>query len=270
MMTFTGSLGDPAADLAMDEALLEAAEAAAGNGRNGENGDAADAPPGAGEALRVWESATPFVVLGAGGRISDDVDTEACLMDGVPVLRRASGGGTVVQGPGCLSWAVVLDRRARPEADTIDGTTRLALARAMAALRAAGVAESEGHALRVAGISDLAQGPLKFGGNAQRRKRRHVLFHGTMLYGFDLALISRLLKEPPRRPEWRGGRAHGEFVGNLDHGSRDGLGFIARMTEALRPEWSADAPAPPRESLAEAARTLAAGRFSDAEWIAGF
>ena len=59
-------------------------------------------------------------------------------------------------------------------------------------------------------------------------------------------------------------------VGNLDHGSRDGLGFIARMTEALRPEWSADAPAPPRESLAEAARTLAAGRFSDAEWIAGF
>src|SRR5207248_4591650 len=78
-------------NLAVDEALLLVAEAGRG-----------------GEALRVWEWPRPAVVLGAGGRIADDVDVTACERDGVSLARRSSGGGTVLLGPGCLLYSVVL------------------------------------------------------------------------------------------------------------------------------------------------------------------
>src|SRR4051794_35022284 len=85
------TLPGAAENLALDEALLLEAEA----GR-------------AGEVLRVWEWPRPAVVLGSGCRLAEDVDEEACRRDGVPVLRRASGGGTVLLGPGSLCFGLVL------------------------------------------------------------------------------------------------------------------------------------------------------------------
>src|SRR5437868_2848192 len=80
-----------AENLALDEALLLEAEAGRG-----------------GEVLRLWEWPLPAVVLGAGCRLAEDVDEERCRADGVPVLRRASGGGTVLLGAGCLLYTLVL------------------------------------------------------------------------------------------------------------------------------------------------------------------
>src|SRR4051812_48986457 len=77
-------------NLALDEALLLDAEA--------------DGP----EVLRLWHWPTHAVVLGAAGRIADDIDVEACQTDGVPIARRSSGGGTVLLGGGCLVYSLVL------------------------------------------------------------------------------------------------------------------------------------------------------------------
>src|SRR4051812_33316670 len=85
------TLPTPAENLALDEALLVAAEQDAG-----------------GEVLRLWESPAVAVVLGTGGAVSIDVNLAACAADGVPVLRRASGGGTVLVGPRCLCFGLVL------------------------------------------------------------------------------------------------------------------------------------------------------------------
>src|SRR5687768_15507648 len=92
------TLPTPAENLALDEALLLEAEA----GR-------------AGEVLRIWEWPTPAVVLGAGGSIADDVNKPACAADGVPIARRASGGGTVLLGRGCLLYSLVLRYDRAPE-----------------------------------------------------------------------------------------------------------------------------------------------------------
>ena len=78
------SLESPEENLALDEALLLEAEAAAAKGR--ELG-----------YLRFWESAEPFVVLGVSRGIEKDAERERCREDGIPVLRRASGGGSVLQ-----------------------------------------------------------------------------------------------------------------------------------------------------------------------------
>src|SRR5262245_9791070 len=85
------TLPSPAENLALDEALLLAAEAAGG------------------EVLRLWEWPEPAVVLGSGCRLRDDVDVDACRAAGVPLLRRSSGGGTVLLGSGCLLFSLVLD-----------------------------------------------------------------------------------------------------------------------------------------------------------------
>jgi lipoate-protein ligase A len=65
------------------------------------------------------------------------------------------------------------------------------------------------------GTSDLAVNNHKFSGNSLRCKRDHLLYHGTILYNFDLSKIDALLKSPPREPEYRGGRQHTDFVTNL-------------------------------------------------------
>src|SRR5437870_8898663 len=91
------TLPTAAENLALDEALLLAAEA-------GESG----------EVLRLWEWPHPAVVLGSGCVLVEDVDEEACALDGIPILRRSSGGGTVLLGRGCLLYSLVLSQDRSP------------------------------------------------------------------------------------------------------------------------------------------------------------
>ena len=44
---------------------------------------------------------------------------------------------------------------------------------------------------------------LKFSGNAQRRRRQFLLFHGTILTHFDLTLVERVLRFPSKVPDYR-------------------------------------------------------------------
>jgi lipoate-protein ligase A len=156
------------------------------------------------EVLRLWESPRPFVVLGRSCRVETDVHVEACAAEGVPVLRRSSGGGTVVLGPGCLNYSLVLSR---PGLMNVVESYGLILGAVVEALGVAG--------LGVEG-TDLVLGGRKVAGCAQRRSGRWLLHHGTILCeGVDLARIGRLLKEPPRQPLYRAGRPHADFLAPL-------------------------------------------------------
>lgn len=196
MKVFRAEWSKPEEQLAADEALLDACEA-------GEAGTE-------GGVLRFYESATPCVVVGYGNRLATEVDVAACDAAGVPVLRRASGGGTVVLGPGCLAYAVVLPVGLDPELETVTGTNRWVMERNRVALAAA-----TGLPVVIRGHTDLAVDEWKFSGNAQRRRRRALLFHGTFLLGMDLEPVARLLPPPSSEPEYRRGRAHGAFIRNL-------------------------------------------------------
>src|SRR5918995_6300671 len=90
------------------------------------------------ETLRFWESPANFVVLGRSGRVDEEVDVTACKAVGIPVLRRSSGGGTVLQGPGCLNYALVLSLADRPALANVADSYRLLLNRVA---RALGLAE---------------------------------------------------------------------------------------------------------------------------------
>jgi lipoate-protein ligase A len=48
-----------------------------------------------------------------------------------------------------------------------------------------------------------------------RARRTHFLYHGTLLYNFDLSLIETCLHSPPRQPDYRAERSHAAFLTNL-------------------------------------------------------
>lgn len=229
------TLSTPAENLACDEALLDQVETQGGHG-----------------VLRFWESATHFVVLGYANKVREEADIEACQARGVPVLRRCSGGGTVLQGPGCLNYSVILRLGDTPELQSITSTNRYVMERNRSAL-----ASLLGQAVTIEGHTDLAAGSLKFSGNAQRRKRDWLLFHGTFLLNFDLGLMERLLLTPPRQPEYRQGRSHAEFVTQLNVSSD-------AVKSALREAWEACAfdGDVPHARIAQ----LVAEKYSREEW----
>jgi lipoate-protein ligase A len=210
------TLPDAAANLALDEALLLAAEESE-----------------TGEVLRLWEQPSLAVVLGAGSSVAIDVNVAACAADAVPILRRASGGGTVLIGPGCLCFSLVLAYDSAPGLDDIRASNRFVLERVANALEPLVDARYEG-------TSDLAVNGVKISGNAQQRKRRFFLHHGTLLCGIDVAIFARYLHTPERQPDYRRDRTHSEFVTNLPL-------TVAEMKRLLVAEWRASAryePAP--------------------------
>src|SRR5262245_6951813 len=206
-------LPPPADNLALDEALLEASEAREMSG----------------DILRLWEMPEHAVILGRSSRAADEVDVSAAKVANVPVLRRASGGAAVVVGPGCLMYSVVLRYEGREHLRLIDEIHRhvLGIVRAALASFASGVEH--------AGTSDLTIDGKKFSGNSVRCKRDHLLYHGTLLYAFDLVLIQRLLRMPPRQPEYRSARPHTEFVTNLKISAGDLRQVLASGFSAHHP-----------------------------------
>lgn len=201
------SLISPEENLALDEALFELCEESA-------------IP-----SLRFWEPSRVFVVLGYTNHAAAEVHLQECRTRHIPVLRRLSGGGTVVQAPGVLNYTLTLPLSG--PLSTITGTNRYILERQQRAL--APLVEGQ---LAIRGQTDLALEGRKISGNAQKRGRRAILFHGTFLLALDLTLVEALLPMPSRQPDYRGGRAHGEFLQNL------GLD-AARLKEALRANWQA-------------------------------
>jgi lipoate-protein ligase A len=229
------ALDTPAENLACDEALLDLCEA-------GQEG----------EILRFWESSRSFVVVGYANKVESEVDVDACRRAGIPILRRCSGGGTVVQGPGCLNYSLVLRIDEAGPTGGVAGTNSLVMSAQREALQPLHSAMIE-----VKGHTDLAIGGIKFSGNAQRRRRRSLLFHGSLLLDFDLDLIGSLLRMPSHEPDYRQSRPHRAFVANFPVSS-------AVVKEAIRIRWNALEPmtAVPRSAVMQ----LVEDRYGQAGW----
>jgi len=231
------TLAELAENLALDEALLDDAESS----------------PHRGELLRLWESPRHAVVLGRSSQVALEVHEENCRQLGVPVVRRISGGAAVLVGPGFLMYSLVLDLQARPELRSLTQAHGAVLGRMAAAL---------GRllpAVRCQGISDLALDGRKFSGNSLRYRKNHLLYHGTILYAFDLQLVDRCLKMPPRQPDYRQGRGHTQFLTNVPL-------HPAAIRQALIEAW--DVHSSRQHWPAELTARLVAERYSQPSWTA--
>jgi lipoate-protein ligase A len=229
------TFADPASNLACDEALLELCE------KNEEDG-----------LLRVWEAERYFVVLGYSNKIASEVKVAACQAKGIPIFRRFSGGGTVLQGPGCLNYSLAVNNERLGIPVDLTASYRFVLERHVKFCAGQGW-----EAVQIQGISDLALNGRKFSGNAQHRKRLCTLFHGTFLTSFDITLIETFLQMPSRQPAYRNNRSHEDFLSNLEMTPQN-------VCRALKQTWGA------KDTLQDIPldriQALLSERYSRQEW----
>jgi len=188
------SCNTPKENILLDEALLFLAEHGS-----------------AGESLRVWESDRKFIVLGRTSKIAEDINIEKVCSDNIPVLRRSSGGGTVLQGPGCLNYSLVLSKELHHEIRDLRSSYKYIFGKVISALK------ELNQPVQFAPISDLviSSQERKISGNAQKRGRNFILHHGTLLYNFDFCDVDKYLCMPRDVPKYRRGRGHLQFLSNL-------------------------------------------------------
>ena len=248
MNLFNLQLPSPAEQLAADESVLDLCEAGDGE-----------------ETLIFWEPRTTFVVVGYANKVAAEVNVAACEAKGVPIFRRCSGGGTVVQMRGGLNYSLILRIEENSPTRNISSANHFIMERNRAAIEKEFRSQNLEARISVRGHTDLCLvthhsslvTEKKFAGNSQRRRKKFLLFHGTLLLDCDLALVGKLLLMPSLQPDYRASRPHGEFVTNL--------GLPAeKVKAALAEAWNAEAESanPP---LAEI-KKLAREKYSTSEW----
>ena len=229
------TLPTPVENVALDEALLDAAEAGV-----------------SGEVLRLWEPAEHFVVVGRSSNLEAEIDLEACRRERISIVRRSSGGAAIVAGPGCLMYGVVVSYERLPSLRMLDQAHVHVLGIVASALRKLGIDAKH------QGLSDLVWNGRKISGNSLRCKRDHLLYHGTLIYEFDIGRMSKFLRMPPRQPEYRACRDHADFVANLPTTGSDLRKSLTAAFEAGEPsaQW-------PQARVNE----LILSRYRDADWF---
>jgi lipoate---protein ligase len=237
-----------AENLALDEALLETVDS------NSTTDAVAAMKPDAvasSECLRLWHATSPFVVLGRSSKIEVEIDQREAERSRTPLYRRISGGASIVAGPGCMFYTLILDLERRPHLRMLDQAHAFVMNGLLDALR-----PLQPH-VRFDGTCDLAIEGRKVSGNAVRIGRDWMLYHGTLLLDMDLSLITRLLRHPPREPDYRAGRNHEDFVANL-HVPAD------ELTLLLRTVWQAEEPL--SELPKSLTQSLAIDRYESPHW----
>jgi lipoate-protein ligase A len=200
-------------------------------------------------------------VLGISSRAAEELHVPACEADGVPVLRRLSGGAAVLLGPGAVCFGAFLPHEAFPDAATIGGAYRTvvsALARAFAS-----VGVQTGFELPC----DVTVGARKLVGMAQARRRSASLVHGVVPVTLSVGEVERYLSHPPEEPAYRAGRSHGDFMTTLadEAPSVTVEDLVAALGRGFR-----EARLPPLEAEAEErerASELLKERYADRAWI---
>ncbi|KAM0936180.1 putative biotinyl protein ligase (BPL) and lipoyl protein ligase (LPL), catalytic [Dioscorea sansibarensis] len=167
----------------------------------------------------------PTVVMGVSGKVAELVNVEPVIRDGIPVIRRFSGGGTVIVDNGTVFVTLICSKGAvpglqpfpRPIMDWSGGLYGRVF---------------EGFADFHLRENDYAFGNHKFGGNAQSITKDRWIHHTSFLWDYD-AKNMEYLKQPMRAPKYRSERHHLDFLCRMKDYLPCRSTFIERTIGAL-------------------------------------
>ncbi|XP_043712088.1 uncharacterized protein LOC122660902 isoform X2 [Telopea speciosissima] len=167
--------------------------------------------------------------MGVSGKPSELLELKLVLQDKVPVVRRFTGGGTVVVDPGTIFVTFICNKDAVPNVELYPRPI-MSWSGLIYEDVFRGIADFH---LRE---NDYVFGNYKFGGNAQSISRRRWIHHTSFLWDYEDKNMA-YLKVPRRAPEYRSARSHVEFVCRMkDYLST--LDFIDRTVKAVKTHFS--------------------------------
>lgn len=233
----------PALHMALDEVLVE--EVAAGR----------RAP-----TLRIWEWASPAVVIGRFQSLRNEVDRERATAHAIEVVRRISGGGAMFIEPGNTITYSICAPLSMVEGLSFQEAYAYMDAWVIAALRELGIEAW------YQPLNDIVSATGKIAGAAQARRGKAVLHHVTMAYDIDAAKMLEVLRIGREKLSDKGTQSAAKRVDPLR--SQTGLSraaIIARMIDTFRQRHGLHEDELRRDELARA-EALAASKFAAAAW----
>ncbi len=150
-------------------------------------------------------SRLPSIVMGISGKLEQLVDRDRLSSLDIPLIRRFSGGGTVVVDEETLFVTFIGDKslleNASPE--TVLKWAESIFQRAL------------GHPEFHLRENDFAIGEKKCGGNALYLQKNRWLLHTSFLWSYKKERMDLLL-HPPKTPTYRLGRSHEDFICRME------------------------------------------------------
>ena len=233
----------PALHMALDEVLTD--EVAAGR-----------RPP----TLRVWEWASPAVVIGRFQSLRNEVDPDGAARHGIEVVRRITGGGAMFIEPGNTITYSLSAPESLVAGMSFEQSYAFMDAWVLEALRTLGIEAW------YQPLNDITSSAGKIAGAAQMRRGRAVLHHVTMAYDIDADKMLQVLRIGREKLSDKATQSANKRVDPLR--SQTGLPrteVIARMIQTFRDVHGLvdDAVRPDELARAEA---LAREKFASPAW----
>ena len=182
-------------------------------------------------------SSAPTVVVGLSGKPHKllNADALSAAEGDVPVVRRFTGGGTVVVGGGTVVASLVVEKDAAPCVPF--PREIMAWTEDVYAAAFGGLLQKNGDALALRDF-DYTVGDRKVGGNAQCIAKDKFIHHTSFLWDFDPATMA-YLRLPEKRPEYRADREHDAFLARISDAvaapaDRDPAAGAASLGAALK------------------------------------
>ena len=243
---------EPVMQMAMDQALNDAVALG-------------QLPP----TLRIWNWSAPAVILGRFQSLSREVHVERARSLGFALVRRCTGGGTmVIQPDRAITYSLYLPLDFVKGADLID-SYRICDYWLVRGLRMQGVQ------VGWQGMNDIASPQGKMGGAAQRRLPAGslgpggLLHHTTLSYSVDADLMAQVLNVDPEKFHDKAVTSVRSRVDPIDRQTsvsrRSLIDALLDTLPSLVEDLRMSRPAPEVE---QRACTLARQRYSREEWTA--
>jgi lipoate-protein ligase A len=142
--------------------------------------------------VRFYGWIPPAISIGYFQSLADEIDISACERLGVDYVRRITGGGAVFHDKELTYSIVIPETHPAIPKNILKSYERIcnALIQGLTHLGISGT---------YAPINDILVNGKKISGNAQTRKERTVLQHGTLLLDVDVNMMFSLLKVPNQK-----------------------------------------------------------------------
>ncbi|VFQ91023.1 unnamed protein product [Cuscuta campestris] len=175
----------------------------------------------------------PTIVMGVSGKPTQLIEVHSVLQDKVPVIKRFTGGGTVIVDNGTIFASFICNKEAvpgvQPYPQPIMSWSNILYKNVFQGIGDFALREN-----------DYVFGNHKFGGNAQSITKNRWIHHTSFLWDFETPNMA-YLKLPKRAPDYRQARGHLEFICRLkDYMSR--TAFIDKTIDAARSYFSVRLP----------------------------
>lgn len=152
------------------------------------------------------EGSPDSIVMGISGKKDELIDQSRFNAAPIPVIRRFSGGGTVVVDEDTVFVSLIMNHK-----DADNTSCPQSIMKWNAGLYESFLKE-HGFQLQE---NDYALGSRKFGGNAQYLCKERWLQHTTLLWTYHPSKMDYLLL-PKKRPAYRQERGHSDFLCKLN------------------------------------------------------